>query len=71
MEQTTYTFCELISSGGLVGLFSDRGPRSCYLWLFGTERIRLQISFYGHGYLSYLSLLQRSSDHRSKTSEQA
>ena len=38
IEQTTYTFCELISSGGLVGLFSDRGPRTCYLLLFDAER---------------------------------
>ena len=25
-----------------MGLFSDRGPRSSYLWLFGMERSRLE-----------------------------
>ena len=44
MEQGTYTFLEFISSGSLVGHFSDREARSGYLWLFGTERIQLEIS---------------------------
>ena len=44
IEETTYTFLQFISCRGLVGPFNDRGPRSCYLWLFGTERSRLGIS---------------------------
>ena len=43
MEQTTYTFLEFIYSGDLVGCFSDRGARNCYIWLFGIEKIRLEI----------------------------
>ena len=35
-----------------MGLFKDREPRSCYLWLFGTERIRLGISLYKRPFLS-------------------
>ena len=52
IEQTTYTFCDLISSGGLVGLFSDRGPRSCYLFLFATESSQLQICLSKRPFLS-------------------